>query len=200
MKLSKAGATFIHSFEGLRLEAYKAVPTEKYWTIGFGHYGSDVKQGQKISKAEADALFINDIARYEKGVEDAITKPMNQNEFDAMVSLCYNIGVGAFSKSTLAELFNKGDKEGASEQFDRWNKSGGRVLKGLVTRRSKEKALFLKPVKKKSTPKTYTVKRGDSLSKIAKANKLTLKQLLALNPKIRNANIIFVGQKINLKK
>lgn len=143
MNISSNGVQFIANFEGLRLTAYKAVPTEKYYTIGYGHYGSDVRQGQTITKAKALSMFQNDLKTYVNGVNNSVKVSLTQNQFDALVSLCYNIGVGAFRSSSLVARLNRGDYLGAASEFLLWNKSGGRVLQGLVRRRAAEKALFL---------------------------------------------------------
>ncbi|EAC4425334.1 LysM peptidoglycan-binding domain-containing protein [Listeria monocytogenes] len=143
MNISSNGVQFIANFEGLRLTAYKAVPTEKYYTIGYGHYGSDVRRGQTITKAKALAMFQNDLKTYVNGVDNAVKVSLTQNQFDALVSLCYNIGVGAFRSSSLVARLNRGDYLGAASEFLLWNKSGGKVLQGLVRRRAAEKGLFM---------------------------------------------------------
>ena len=195
VKLSTNGKKLIQSFEGLRLEAYKAVQTEKYYTIGYGHYGADVSRGSKITKEEADELFNQDVKRFVDGVDKRLKVKVNQNQFDALVSFAYNVGLGNFQSSTLLKKVNLKDFDGASMEFARWNKSGGKVLKGLITRRNKEKALFIKPVKK-TTTKTYTVKKGDTLSEIAVKYKTTVSVLLKKNPSIKDPDLIKIGQKI----
>lgn len=218
MKLSNTGLSLIKSFEGVRLTAYKAVQTEKYWTIGYGHYGPDVKQNMKITQAQADAYLKSDVARFEKAVNEYVKVPLNQNQFDALVSFTYNCGEGALQRSTLLELLNQGKYEDAANQFDLWNKSGGKVLAGLVKRRAKEKELFLKDLPKekvvkpneekvsaeivtkpnkpsttKKVIKTYKVKSGDALSKLASKWGTTVKRLQELNG-IKNPDKIYVGQ------
>lgn len=139
-KVSEAGANLIKSFEALKLTAYKALPTEQYYTIGYGHYGSDVKAGMQITKEQAEKMFRNDLAKYEATVATAtITKDLKQNQFDALVCFCYNIGQGAFLKSTLLRkvLANPNDTSIRSE-FAKWNKSGGQVIAGLTRRRTAE--------------------------------------------------------------
>lgn len=149
MKLSQNGLDLIKSFEGVVLSAYKAVDTELYWTIGFGHYGPDVKQGQRISNLEAEQLLRKDVVKFENEVNKHVKIAINQNQFDALVSFTYNVGGNAFANSTLLKLINKKDFVGASKEFARWNKSSGVVLKGLVKRREAERVLFVKPVPKK---------------------------------------------------
>lgn len=214
MKISKNGIDFIHQFEGLRLKAYKVLESEKYYTIGWGHYGSDVKFGQTISRQKADDLFDKDIDRFQKAVNMFVKVDINQNQYDALVSFAYNVGTGALQTSTLLEKLNKGDYEGASKEFARWNKSGGKVLAGLTKRREKERQLFMKDFKEptkakpptKPTPEkspqtaTYTVKSGDTLSEIAQDKKTTVAKLLKLNPSIKNKDNIQIGQKIKYEK
>lgn len=206
MELSKTGLDMIKSFEGLSLTAYKALDTEKYYTIGYGHYGSDVKKGMRITSARAEELLKQDVKSFVSGVEKALKVKVNQNQFDALVSLAYNIGVGAFTSSTLLKKLNGGDVKGASEQFLVWNKSGGRTIDGLKTRRAKEKALFdkgtgtvSKAVVKDSGTETYKVKSGDTLSEIAVAYKTTVARLKSLNG-IKDADVIKIGQKLKVPK
>lgn len=86
----------------------------------------------------------HDLARFERAVSSSVKVPLTQNQFDALVSLTYNIGPGAFKHSTLLKLLNQGDYAGASQQFDVWIKAGGQTVQGLVNRRAVEKAYFLK--------------------------------------------------------
>ena len=138
MKISNQGIALIKSFEGCRLTAYKAVSTEKYYTIGWGHYGSDVKAGQTISQKEADALLLSDIQRFVKytNTYTALLKP-NQNQFDALTSFCYNAGPG-----TLKNLVSGRTLKEIAEHITDYTKSGGKILKGLERRRQQEKELF----------------------------------------------------------
>lgn len=142
MKISQRGIELIHSFEGCRLYAYKCLPSEEYFTIGWGHYGKDVRIGQRITQEQADALFLQDIVKYEDRVKkyDHIYH-WNQNQYDALVSFCYNIG-------SIDQLTADGkrDIKTISEKILLYNKSGGSVIPGLVTRRQKEKALFDAPI------------------------------------------------------
>lgn len=145
MKTSANGINLIKQFEGLELEAYQ--DAVGIWTIGYGHTGPDVKPGMRITEKEADNLLSKRLAReFEPGVNSAIRGDVNQNEFDALVSLAYNIGVSALKKSTVIKRLNKGDIMGAADAILWWNKAGGRVLNGLVRRRAAERALFLQPV------------------------------------------------------
>lgn len=131
----------IKKHEGLRLEAYLPTPND-VWTIGYGHTHT-TKQGMKITEAQAEALLRKDIAWVEKAINKFVVVPLTQNQFDALASFVFNVGEGAFSKSTLLRLLNSGDYEGAANQFLRWNKQKGRILKGLTKRREEERKLFL---------------------------------------------------------
>jgi lysozyme len=136
MRLSDAGRKLIKGFEGLSLRAY---PDAGGHSIGYGHFGAQA--GDVITQAHADQLFDGDALRFEKAVSDTIPIA-NQAQFDACVSLAYNIGTGAFSGSTLARKHKAGDYIGAANEFARWNKSQGAVHPGLVVRRAKERAVY----------------------------------------------------------
>lgn len=139
MKISQRGLDLIKQFEGLKLTAYlcpAGVPT-----IGYGTT-KGVRMGQTITAAEAERMLAQDVEKFAKGVREAVKVPLEQHEFDALVSLAYNIGLGAFRTSTLLRLLNAGDKEAAAKQFDRWNKAGGKPLAGLTRRRAAERKLF----------------------------------------------------------
>ena len=139
--ISDAGRALVESCEGLRLNAYPdrgGVPT-----IGYGHTGPDVHLGQHINQTEAVGLLEVDLAEAERGISEAVTWPINQAQFDALVSLAFNEGVHAIANSTLVHKLNLGDVAGAADEFPRWNKSAGSVDPVLVLRRAKERDLFL---------------------------------------------------------
>ncbi len=146
MKVSQFGIDLICGFEGLELKAYD--DGVGVWTIGYGTTiypnGIKVKRGDTCTLEQAKDYMAHDLQRFESAVCENIKVGLNQNQFDALVSLAYNIGIGAFSKSTLLKKLNAGDYKGTSNQFDVWVNAGGRRLDGLVKRRTKEKALFLK--------------------------------------------------------
>ena len=102
--------------------------------------------GMRITKQEAEDILVRDLVKYESAVRKALKRNPNQNQFDAMVSLCFNIGPGNFAKSSIVTYFNSGHAARAADRFLAWNKAGGKVLKGLERRRKAERALFLKPV------------------------------------------------------
>jgi len=141
MKLGLQGAALIKSYEKCRLEAYLPTPNDK-WTIGWGHTGPYIGPDIVWTQEEADSVFLDDIAWVEECVNKAVTAVVNQNEFDALCSLCFNIGCTAFGKSTLVKLLNAADYDGASKQFSRWSKQNGVELAGLVKRRAAEAVLF----------------------------------------------------------
>ena len=145
-KVITAGINLICSFEGLRLNAYD--DGVGVWTIGFGTTsypnGVKVKRGDTCTTEQAKAYMTHDLKKFESAVNSVVTMSINQNQFDALVSLAYNIGTNAFKNSTLVKKLNAGDIRGAAAQFNVWNKGGGKVMQGLVNRRAKEKSLFLK--------------------------------------------------------
>lgn len=141
MKISNEGLNLIKKYEGLRLQAYLC--PANVWTIGYGHTGDDVEEGMEISEEEATDLLLKDLNRFEP-VINKVESPLTQSMYDALVSFTYNVGGGAFLKSTLLRKLAVRDYVGAADEFPRWNKGGGRVLNGLVRRRAEEKALFLK--------------------------------------------------------
>ncbi|MAW81122.1 MAG: hypothetical protein CMI63_12865 [Parvularcula sp.] len=147
MRTSENGVELIKRFEGLELEAYQDIAG--IWTIGYGHTGPDVEPGMKISEREAEEMLRRDLKPREQAVESAVKVPLNQNEFDALVSFVYNVGASAFRGSTALKRLNKGDRAGAADALTWWNKAtvGGvlREVMGLTRRRAAEKALFLTP-------------------------------------------------------
>lgn len=146
MKTSGVGLNLIKSFEGKRVNAYD--DGVGVWTIGFGTIkypnGIRVKKGDTCTEQQAEDYLRNDLAKFETAINKLVKVPLTQNQFDALVSLTYNIGSGAFKGSTLLKLLNKGDYQSAADQFLAWNRAGGKVMKGLVRRREAERALFLK--------------------------------------------------------
>jgi GH24 family phage-related lysozyme (muramidase) len=147
-RLSPKGRVLIHSFEQCRLDAYPDPGSKdgKPWTIGWGSTGPDIVRGLKWTQAECDVRFERDIAVYEQAV-DRLTAgaATNQNQFDAMVSLCYNIGIGAFQKSTVLRKHRAGDYHGAAAAFLMWVKNDGKVMRGLQRRRAAEADLYDDP-------------------------------------------------------
>jgi lysozyme len=139
--INAAGLALIKSFEGLRLEAYRCAAG--VLTIGWGSTGPHVKEGMTITLEEAETLLKTDLARFERGVE-AMAPVATDNQFAAMVSLSFNIGLDAFRKSSVLKRHNRGDHKGAADAFLMWTKAAGRTLPGLVKRRSAERSLYMK--------------------------------------------------------
>lgn len=140
MKISSRGLNLIKKYEGLRLEAYKC--PSGVFTIGYGHT-KGVKRGMKISKEQAEGFLLDDLKTYENAVNSCVKVPINQYQYDALVSFSFNCGTGALKNSTLLKKLNNKDYTGASNEFLKWNKANGQVLKGLVKRRQDERELFL---------------------------------------------------------
>ncbi len=146
MRTSQNGIDLIKSSEGLRLTAYPDPGTGgEPWTIGYGATRG-VTQGMTITQDQAERMLVNDIQRFEPSIENLVKVPLNQNQWDALMSFVYNLGAGNLASSTLLKLLNAGDFAGAADQFLRWNKAAGKILPGLTARRAAERALFLEAV------------------------------------------------------
>lgn len=138
-QIGPSGLTIVKRFEGLELKAYKC--PAGVWTIGYGSTGPHVTPGKVITEATADALLQADLDRFEEGVAQ-LAPGATQGQFDAMVSLAFNIGLAAFRKSTVLRRHLAGDHAGAAAAFALWDKAGGRVLAGLQRRRAEEARLY----------------------------------------------------------
>lgn len=149
-RLSERGAELIHHFEGL----HKLLPNGmvqsywdalgRVWTIGWGHTKT-AKKDMVVTRAEAEALFFEDMRFFENKTRYLVTADVNQHEFDALCSFCFNLGHGALSRSTLLKRVNEGRREEAANEFLKWNKAGSplRAVAGLTRRRKAERHLFL---------------------------------------------------------
>jgi len=135
-----AGMAVTESGEGLRLEAYQ--DQGGVWTIGYGHTGPDVAQGLVCDKPQADTWLANDMLYAATAVNRLVTVELTQSEFDALVDFAFNVGVGAFAKSTLLRLLNAGNYTGAALEFPKWDLCAGQVNRGLLNRRAAEQAEF----------------------------------------------------------
>lgn len=142
LSTSDAAVNFIKSQEGLSLKACKAIPSETYWTIGYGHYGAEVKANQTITEPEAEALLRKDLKVFESAINNCIKVKLTQSQFDACVSLAYNIGTGAFAESDIVKFINSNKFGHACVDFPSWRRAGGQILEGLKNRRQKEMELF----------------------------------------------------------
>lgn len=147
LKLSPAGAAMIQTSEdsnGPALVAFKPTPND-VWTIAWGHTHG-VYEGMTCTLEQAQEWFLEDMAWAQAAVLAGVTVPLNQNQFDALVSFTENEGAMAFQESTLLRLLNSGNYSAAAAQFSRWIYQRGQILPGLVTRRNQEAALFNTPL------------------------------------------------------
>lgn len=157
MNISQIGIDLIKQFEGVVRRPYLC--PAGYWTVGVGsvlypgqakHKNLEVRKlwalegvdDREWADDEIDELFKHDLKRFERGVSRLITQPLEQYQFDALVSFAFNLGNGALQASTLRQKVNRGDFQGASNEFKRWVRAGGKVLRGLVKRREAEANLF----------------------------------------------------------
>lgn len=144
--INSEGIALVKDFEGCELKAYKC--PAGVWTIGYGHTGPDVKPGLKITQARANALLSQDLAKAAEAVSQACQRGPNPNQLAAMTSLAFNIGHAAFTKSTVLKAHNRGDTTAAGRSFMMWTKArvNGKLteMPGLVARRARESALYLK--------------------------------------------------------
>jgi len=145
MKTSNSGILLIKSFEGLRLHSY--IDAVGILTIGYGHTGPDVHNGMTITETQATNLLNKDLSSFETAVNNLITVPLNQNQFDALVSFAYNVGIGSLESSTLRRRLNSHENPNtvAKQELIKWCKgAGNKTLPGLLKRREAEIALFCK--------------------------------------------------------
>jgi len=144
MRTSSSGRGFIEQFEGLSLKAYD--DGTGVITIGYGHTSAAglprVYKGQTITKEQADAILASDLGKVEAQINKLVRVPLNQNQYDALVSFHFN--TGALGRSTALKRLNQGDYNGCADALLSYNRAGGRVLPGLTRRRQAERALFLK--------------------------------------------------------
>ena len=145
MQTSEKGIAVIKQFEGCKLTAYQ--DSVGVWTIGYGWTqpvdGKPIRAGMTIKQETAERLLKTGLVSYESDVSRLVKVGLTQGQFDALVSFTYNLGARSLSTSTLLRKLNAGDYAGASDEFLRWNKAGGKVLNGLTRRREAERALFL---------------------------------------------------------
>ena len=139
MIISTAGVDLLTHFEGLRLEAYQ--DSVGVWTIGYGHT-KGVTPSMKITESQANNLLRTELIEYQNYINSMVNVSLDQCQFDALVCWVYNLGPTNLSNSTLLTLLNQGVKLQIPKQIRRWNKAGGRVLKGLVRRREAEALMF----------------------------------------------------------
>lgn len=140
MHISEEGLELIRKHEGLRLKAYKC--PAGVWTIGYGSTRG-VTEGMEITQEQADERLRQDIAVAEKCIAASVKVTLTQEQHDALCSFIFNLGCGAFGKSTLLRKINQGDDVGAAAEFAKWVNAGGKRLAGLVARRKDEADLFM---------------------------------------------------------
>lgn len=141
MKISDKGIEFLIKEEGEVLTAYKC--QAGVWTIGVGHTGDEVMPGLKITKEKSRELLKIDLKRFEDVVNKSVKYPIEQYQFDALVSLAFNIGVNAFANSTVVKKINAGaDMKDVEEAWKMWRMGGGKILPVLVARRGREINLY----------------------------------------------------------
>ena len=144
--INERGIEMVKSFEGLALRPYLC--PANVWTVGYGATRSSTGgpidlDMEPISEAEAEALLIRDLESSEGLVRRLIKTALTENQYSALTSFTFNVGAGALQRSTLRMKLNRGEFQGAADEFPKWRIAGGRILAGLVRRRAVERALFL---------------------------------------------------------
>lgn len=152
--VNQAAIDLIKEFEGFRANAYH--DAVGVWTIGYGHTSRagepKVKPGMRITRAEGERILKKDVAKFAAGVERVLgddADKLNDNQFGAIVSFAYNVGIGNLKRSSVLKAIRRGDLDAVPAKLKLWNKAGGKVLNGLVRRRKAEGELFIRPVKSK---------------------------------------------------
>lgn len=161
MITSEKGIQLIKHFEGCHFKPYLCPAL--LWTVGYGHvlypeqnrlplaqrksYNLKIEHFRNWEQSEVDALLKQDLQRFERGVLRYITVPLKQNEFDALVSFSFNLGLGTLQRSSIRSKLNRGDKEGAIETLLKYCRAGGKILRGLERRRAAEADLFFSHIK-----------------------------------------------------
>jgi lysozyme len=146
VNVSKAAIALIKHHEGVRSRPYRC--PANLWTVGVGHLIGDGKSlpdswNRTFTEAEIDGILKSDLRRFELGVHKMLPNvPLRQCEFDAIISFCFNLGLGCFQRSTLRQALLRGDKKAAMESLVKYCRAGGKILRGLQIRRLDEKALF----------------------------------------------------------
>lgn len=145
--MNQKAIDFIKQVEGSELTVY--LDSAKLPTVGTGHLvrpEDGLKVGDTITQERADALLAADLKTAADAVARLVRVTLNENQEAALISFVFNVGVGAFTKSTLLRKLNSGDYPGAADQFGQWVSAGGRVVRGLINRRAAERKLFETPV------------------------------------------------------
>ena len=146
MKINEEGLQIIKHFEGFRADSYLC--PAGVWTQGYGSTRNS--KGKRftgnedpITEKQAEELLMEDCGRAEKAIGRLVRVPLTVNEFSSLVSFIYNVGSGAFQRSTMRMKLNRSDYEGAANEYPKWRRAGKKVLRGLVLRREMERELFL---------------------------------------------------------
>ncbi|WP_455480469.1 lysozyme [Bartonella sp. B12(2025)] len=167
-KISKDCLHCLKKWEGLRLHAYQDV--SGIWTIGYGHTEKagkpKVVEDMVITEKQAETVLLTDLRQYERAVEKAVCVDLSDEQFGALVSFCYNVGLAAFKSSTLLKKLNKGDYEAVPTELQKWTKAGGKRLQGLVHRRAAEAGLWAKGSYVSSNYQAVETKETTGLFKI----------------------------------
>jgi lysozyme len=211
MNLSADGRARIEGYEGYHerlpdgsCKAYQKTYNGKKdkWTNGFG-CTEGVYEGLIWTRAEADAAFEDELAKFEAAVTRLVTVELNQNQFDALVSFAYNCGVGALQESALLRKLNRGDYAGAADQFQYWNHVNGMPVDGLTQRRASEKNLFLKPVTPEPRPSMpQTVSKAPeppsrkTVAAAVAAGGTAVAQVLPADPLGTAENVLTTGSRV----
>jgi lysozyme len=146
VNVSKAAIALIKHHEGVRSRPYRC--PANLWTVGVGHLIGDGKllpdsYNRTFSQEEIDGILKSDLRRFELGIHKMLPNvPLRQHEFDALVSFCFNLGLGCFQRSTIRQALLRGDKKAAMESLVKYCRAGGKILRGLQIRRLDEKSLF----------------------------------------------------------
>jgi len=139
MQISEEGLSLIKKYEGCELKAYRC--PANVLTIGYGHI-KDVKEGDQITKEEANYMLQEEMIEYEGYVNDMVDVELNQSQYDSLCAWVYNLGPTNFQSSTLLKVLNEGRYNEVPQEIKRWNKANGQVLNGLIKRREAEALLF----------------------------------------------------------
>ena len=139
MEISQEGLSLIKKFEACKLQSYKCAAG--VWTIGYGSTNG-IEEGMEISQERADMLLLEDVEVFEKAVNELVEVPLEQNQFDSLISWTFNLGPTNLKNSTLLKVLNNKNYDEVPTQIKRWNKAGGKVLQGLIRRREAEALLF----------------------------------------------------------
>ena len=139
MEISQEGLSLIKKVEGCKLQSYKCAAG--VWTIGYGSTNG-IEEGMEISQERADMLLLEDVEVFEKAVNELVEVPLEQNQFDSLISWTFNLGPTNLKNSTLLKVLNNKNYDEVPTQIKRWNKAGGKVLQGLIRRREAEALLF----------------------------------------------------------